>query len=101
MRHQPHNARLSFRNTKSKPPARLRLTIPLSGGQRREEFPQFGFEYLPIVVLGQRVDEAVFARTLEAGDVVEAELVQLLGRNLLTGYDEGDHFLAPFGMRPS
>src|SRR5258708_39454622 len=58
--------------------------------------PQFGFHYLAIVVLRQAFDEAIFARPLEARDVVEAQAVELLrGRRRAARHHEGDHHLAP------
>src|SRR5260221_14511780 len=58
--------------------------------------PQFGFHYLAIVVLRQAFDEAIFARPLEARDVVEAQAVELLrGRRGAPRPHEGDHPLAP------
>src|SRR5258708_39697535 len=58
--------------------------------------PQFGFHYLAIVVLRQALDEAIFARPLEARDVVEALAVELLrGRRRAAAHHEGDHHPAP------
>src|SRR5436189_809238 len=50
-----------------------------------------------------RSDEAIALGTLVARDIVEAEPVQLLrGEARLRSLDnEGDHFLAPVGMRRS
>src|SRR5438105_15119762 len=47
------------------------------------QFPaQFGFQYLAVIVLRQGLDKAVLARPLEAGDVVEAQLVERGFRHL-------------------
>jgi very-short-patch-repair endonuclease len=58
-----------------KPPVRLRLTTPLSGGQ---ELAQFGFQHLAVVIFGKSFDKSIFARALEAGDVIQAEAIELL-----------------------
>ena len=42
-----------------------------------EELAQLGLQHLAVVVLRQRLDEAVLARPLEARDVVEAELLEI------------------------
>src|SRR5579884_2165271 len=62
---------------------------------------QLGLQHLAVIVLRQRLDEAVAARPLEAGDVVEAEPVELglAHRGAGPGDDESDDLLAPFGMR--
>src|ERR1043165_6855831 len=54
-----------------------------------EELPQLGLQHLAVVVLRQRLDEAVFARTLEASDVVEAQPIQLLAGYFLRENDKG------------
>ena len=41
--------------------------------EQREQFPQLGLQHLAVVVLRQRLDEAIFARALEARDVVQAQ----------------------------
>src|SRR5215216_5669098 len=66
-----------------------------------EQLAQFRLENLAVVVLGQRLDELVVLRPLEAGDVVEAELVEFGGlqRLALARHDEGHHLLAPLGVR--
>ncbi len=62
---------------------------------------QLGLEHLAVIVLGQRVDKSVVTRAFEAGDVVEAQLVECSLRDLDTRPhdDEGDDFFAPFGAR--
>src|SRR5260221_10176515 len=61
--------------------------------------PQFGFHYLAIVVLRQAFDEAIFARPLEARDVVEAQAVELLrGRRRAARHHQGDHHPAPLAV---
>ncbi|MCZ6523464.1 MAG: hypothetical protein O7A68_06320, partial [Alphaproteobacteria bacterium] len=42
-----------------------------------EAFPELDLQHLAIVVLGQRVDEAIGPGPLEAGDVVETEGVEV------------------------
>src|SRR5207244_12362008 len=54
-------------------------------------------------VFRQRVDKAVVARALEAGDVLETQPVERRGRDLRprTRHDKGYDLLAPFAMRAS
>src|SRR5215469_14401755 len=61
---------------------------------------QLGLQHLAVIVLGQRLREAIIAGALEAGDVVEAQPVERLARDFCTRprYDKGDDFLAPFGV---
>src|SRR5690348_6933415 len=61
---------------------------------------QLRLEHLAVIVLGQRIDEAVVARALEAGDVVQAQPVERGGSDLGPGpgHDKGDDLLAPFGV---
>src|SRR6266568_1237544 len=65
--------------------------------------PQLGLQHLAVIVFRQRVDKAVFARALEAGNVVEAEPVERspLYRNARLSHDEGDNLLAPVRVRPA
>src|SRR5688500_8446802 len=86
--------RASSKNTSRKTPARASKP-PL------ELLAQLRLQHLHVVVLGQRVDEAVLARAREARDVVEAEPLQFLRRNLASGDDESDDLLPPFRVRPT
>src|SRR5205085_12510076 len=62
----------------------------------RVELAQFGFQDLAVVVLGQRVDEHIVLRPLEARDLRQTKLVEL---RWTRGTDHvGDDHLAPFGM---
>src|ERR1700751_3217041 len=62
---------------------------------------QLGLEHLAVIVLGQRVDKTVMPWALEARDGVEAQPVEFFRRDSRCGtdHDEGDNFLAPFGVR--
>src|SRR5215207_9522295 len=67
----------------------------------RQQPAQLGLQDLAVIVFRQRVDQTVFARALEAGDVVEAQAVELRLRHRRAGLcdDEGDDLLAPIGVR--
>src|SRR5258708_4776997 len=60
---------------------------------------QLGLQYLAVVVLRQRLDEAVFARALEARNVLETQRVELFAFHRRFFDDKGDHLLTPFLMR--
>src|SRR5436309_991424 len=62
------------------------------------QFAQFSLQNFSIVVLRQRVDEDIVFRPLEARDLGQAQLVQLVRAHLPNHI--GDNDLAPFGMRP-
>ena len=47
-----------------------------------EDLAQLGLEDFAVVVLGQRCNEAVALGALEAGDIVEAEAVEVVGRKI-------------------
>src|SRR6266700_7583103 len=66
-----------------------------------KQLPELRLENLAVVVLGQRLDELVVLGPLEARDIVEAELIELGGRQGLAAacHYEGHDLLAPFGMR--
>src|SRR6202011_6338341 len=66
-----------------------------------QEAAQFCLQHLAIIVLRQGFDKAVVAWALEAGDVLEAEPVERLGRDLGPGtrHDKGHDLLAPLAMR--
>src|SRR5918996_813906 len=68
---------------------------------RRQQVAQSGLEYLAVVVLGQRVDEAVVLGPLEAGDMGKAVGIEIGGSPLRAGRcpDKCDHRLAPLGVR--
>src|SRR5919106_449367 len=78
------------------PPADLNSAL-----LRRQQVAQSGLEYLAVVVLGQRVDEAVVLGPLEAGDMGKAVGIEIGGSALRAGrcHDECDHCLAPPGVR--
>src|SRR3954454_3865681 len=46
----------------------------------RVELAQFSFQYLPVIILRQRIDEHVILRPLEARDLTEAQLIQFARR---------------------
>ena len=70
---------------------------------RVEELAQVGLQDLAVVVLRQRLDEAIALRALEAGDVVEAQAIE---RGAATSAPsrrttKAIDLLAPIGMRPA
>src|SRR5262249_15019464 len=70
---------------------------------RGESRAQLGLEHLAVIVLRQLgLDEIAF-RSLEAGDVLEAEAVELARIELCIrlGHHEGDHVLTPLRARTS
>src|SRR5205823_12637798 len=64
---------------------------------------QLGLEHLAVIVFGESIDKAVFARSLEAGDVLEAEPVERRFGDFGAGpgHDKGDDLLAPIRVRAS
>src|SRR6202521_5344756 len=78
--------------------ARLSVVIRCSSGSGGfVHCAQFGLENLAVAVLWQRIDEDVILWPLEAGDRIEAELVELAGRRIADHI--GNHDLAPFAIR--
>src|SRR5262245_14899260 len=60
---------------------------------------QLGLEDLAVIVLRQRIDEHIVLRTLEAGDRVEAEAIELARGGV--AHDIGHDDLAPFAVGSS
>src|SRR3954451_16837958 len=59
--------------------------------------PQLGLQDLAVVVLGQCVEENVFFWPLEAGDMIETDLIEfrLVDLFAVPGNHVGDDFLSP------
>src|SRR5262245_60824803 len=88
--------------TSDGPGLAVRVSVP-SGALALQELAQLGLQDLAVGVLRQSVDEAVAFRALEAGDVVEAQAVEVGTRyaRTLAADHEGDRLFAPVRMRPA
>src|SRR5689334_20110310 len=85
--------RTSTRSTS--PPSRAR------GNRALEKLAQLRLQHLAVVVLRQRLDEPIFPGALEAGDVLQAQPVELFPGDGFARDDESDDLLSPFRVRPA